>query len=93
MSRDDAVAALSSDREGCAGYVPDGYLQHAFFNVMIDRQHDIDLRNIDISHDTGGSDLQLLIILFFLFFQPYNNLRLLMIIAKFQMVTVPLCQD
>lgn len=58
MSGNDGVRALAADRKGRSRDVPDRDLKDALVHAVVDRQLDINLRDIDIPHDAGPGHIE-----------------------------------
>ena len=63
MAGEDAVCAFAADRETCPVQMSDRDLQNGIAGAVVDRQRDVDGRNLDIAHDAGAADVQQTLIL------------------------------
>ena len=61
------VAPRASDRKTRLFQVSDGDLQDLLVRTVIQREFDVDLRNVDISHDAGSREIQKAQVFFSLF--------------------------
>ena len=62
MGRQHTMRGRTSDREGGPGQMSHAVLDNSLIDVMINRQIDLDLRDIEGAHHTGGKRVQSLLI-------------------------------